>query len=273
MRSRLAAGLLAIGAGLVVVAVLGPLITGAVDYRVTETLRNQTIGLDAVSLFVVTPLSLFAATLVHRGHIAGPPVALAIGPYTAYMLVQYVVGPDYAHLPGNSERLFPLLLMLFVLGWSVALGAWQAIDVTRLPRSEHRERLLARAVLPVLAGAAFLRYMPALADAMSGAPRADGYLAGPGFFWAIALLDLGVFLPLTVAACVGVRRGLPWAPKALYAIVGWFALVGPAVAAMAIAMQLNDDPAASTGNTVFMVALGLAFAACGVWVFRPLLRS
>jgi hypothetical protein len=29
---------------------LGPLVTGVVEYRVTETLRNQTIGLDAVSL-------------------------------------------------------------------------------------------------------------------------------------------------------------------------------------------------------------------------------
>jgi hypothetical protein len=189
------------------------------------------------------------------------------------MLIQYVVGPDYTHLPGNDERLFPLMLILFALGWSVALSAWRAIDVTRLPRSERRQRLLARAVLPALACAAFLRYLPALADATSGAPQAQGYLAGPGFFWAIALLDLGVFLPLTVAACVGARRRLPWAPKALYAVVGWFGLVGPAVAAMGIAMKLNDDPTASTGNVVFMAALGLAFAACAVWVFRPLFRS
>jgi hypothetical protein len=90
--------------------------------------------------------------------------------------------------------------------------------------------------------------LPALADAMSGAPQSAGYLAGAGFFWTIGLLDLGVFLPLTGAACIGVRRGLCWAPKALYTVVGWFGLVGPAVAAMGIAMELNDDPAASTGQ-------------------------
>lgn len=273
VRSWLAIGLVGIAAGLAAVAVLGPLISGAVDYRVSETLRNQTIGLDALSLLVVAPLALFDAWLVRRGHVAGAPIALGVGTYTWYMLAQYVVGPDYAHLPGNNERLFPLMLLLFALGWSVALGAWHAIDLSRLPRSSRQDRLLARVVLPVLAGAAFLRYLPPLADAMSGAPHSDGYLAGPGFFWTIALLDLGVFLPLTVAACIGVRGGLYWAPKALYAVVGWFGLVGPAVAAMGIAMELNDDPTASLGSAVFLAALGLAFAGCAVWVFRPLLRS
>ena len=56
------------------------------------------------------------------------------------------------------------------------------------------------------------------------------YLAGPAFSWAIALLDLGVFLPLTVATCVGLARGRPWAQKALYTVAGWFGLVGLAVA-------------------------------------------
>ena len=32
----------------------------------TETLRNQTIGVDAVSLFIVAPLCLIAAALAHQ---------------------------------------------------------------------------------------------------------------------------------------------------------------------------------------------------------------
>jgi hypothetical protein len=269
---RLANGLFVIGSGLAAVALLGPLGSGVVDYRVTETLRNQTIGLDIVSLFLVAPLCVLAAILVLRRHVVGPALALGIGAYTSYMFVQYILGPDYRNLPGNNERLFPLCLLLFAAGWIVALVAWNAGDVDRNPMSRRRDRLIGRVVLPVLAFLTFFRYLPALADWMSAAPEDEGYLAGPSFSWAIAMLDLGVFLPATVAACVGLVRGTTWAHNALYTVVGWFGLVGVAVAAMAITMYVNDDPNASGASVVFMTALGLAFAALAFWVFRLLCR-
>jgi hypothetical protein len=74
----LALALAAIGAGLAAVSLLGPLAFGVIDYHVTETLRNQTIGLDAVSSVVVAPLSLLAALLVVRGHVAGRALALGV---------------------------------------------------------------------------------------------------------------------------------------------------------------------------------------------------
>jgi hypothetical protein len=43
-------GVVALGVGLAMLALLGPLVFSVIDYRVSETLRNQTIGLDAVSL-------------------------------------------------------------------------------------------------------------------------------------------------------------------------------------------------------------------------------
>jgi len=270
-RAGLALGLASIGAGLATVALLGPLALGVVDYHVTETLRNQTIGLDAVSLVVVVPLSLFAALLVVRRHVAGSALALGIGAYTSYMQVQYIVGPEYERLPGNNERLFPLYLALLTLGWLVTLAAWGTLG-DKLPRSRRRDRLLARVVLPLLAFVAFSRYLPALADWMSATPEERGYLAGPTFAWTIAMLDLGVFLPATVAACVGLVRGTRWAQKALYLVAGWFGLVGPAVAAMAMAMYVNDDPNASAASTVFMAALGLSFAALALFLFLPLFR-
>lgn len=269
-RISLAAMLAAIGLGLGAVALAGPLVLGLIDYRVTETLRNQTIGLDAVSLFCVAPLAACAAALVLRRHNAGPALALGIGAYTSYMTVQYVLGPEYERLPGNNELLFPLHLLLFALGWIVVLEAWQAIAVEAMPRSSRRDRLVALIFLPVLAFLAFVRYLPALADWMSTEPKDAGYLAGPTFSWTIVLLDLGVFLPATVAACVGISRGAKWAPKALYLVAGWFGLVGVAVAAMAIAMRVNDDPNASAGNTVFMTVLGLAFVALAVALLAPL---
>jgi hypothetical protein len=269
----LALGLIVIALGLMTLALLGPLGSSVIDYRVTQTLRNQVIGLDGVSLFVVAPLALFAARLVLRQRVLGAVLALGIGTYTSYMLIQYVLGPDYGHLAGNNQRLFPLCLVVFTAGWLVAMTAWHAVDSEALRSSRHRERLIGRVVLPVLALVAFIRYVPSLADWMSSTPIDKGYLAGPAFAWTIALLDLGVFLPATVMACVGLVRGAAWARKTLYLVVGWFGLVGPAVAAMAITMYINDDPNASGGNAIFMTALGLAFVALALLVFRPLLQS
>jgi hypothetical protein len=265
-------GLIALGFGLAVNSLIGPFVTGAFDFHVTETLLNQMIGLDAISLVVVAPLSVAAGGLALRGHVAGPALALGVGPYTAYMFVQYTLGPDYLGLPGNSQLLFPLYLALFTLGWIVSLMAWCTLDVARLPRSQRRDRLVGRVVLPVLGFLAFFRYVPALADAMSSNPENRGYLAGPTFFWAIALMDLGVFLPATIAACVGLVRGTTWAHKALYTSVGWFALVGPAVAGMAIAMYADDDPNASAASVASMTALGLVFALLAAFLYRPLFR-
>lgn len=269
----LAAGLFSLGLGLALVSLLGPLATGVIDYRVTETLRNQTMGLDAVSLVVVAPLAVAAGVLVLRGHAAGLGLGLGIGPYTAYMFLQYILGPDYGDQPGNNELLFPLCLTLFTFGWAVALTAWNALGGETLPGSPRRDRLVGTVVLPLLALVTFVRYVPALADAMSNPPEEAGYLAGPTFFWAIALLDLGVLLPATLIACVGLRREAAWARQAMYAVVGWLGLVGLAVAGMGIAMYANDDPIASGAGVAFMTVLGLAFAALAVILYRPLCGS
>jgi hypothetical protein len=55
--------------------------------------------------------------------------------------------------------------------------AWNELDVQRLPRYSRRERLLGHIVLPVLALAAFSRYVPQLMDWMSSSPEDENYLA------------------------------------------------------------------------------------------------
>jgi hypothetical protein len=266
----LAAGLVALAAGLAVAALLGPLVAGVIRYPVSETLESQAIGLDVVSLVVVAPLALVAAWWARRGREAGAALALGIGAYTSYMAIQYVVGPEYLARAGNSERAFPLFLALFVLGWAIAVLAWSRVG--EAGASTRRERTLGRRALPALAFLAFVRYLPALVDAAADTPEDAGYLAGPTFFWTIALLDLGVFLPATVAACWGLVRGTAWRARALYLVTGWFGLVGPAVAAMGVAMYVRDDPNASLAGTVFMAVLGAAFAALALVVYLPLLR-
>lgn len=268
---RLGLGLIALGIVLAVVSLLGPPVLGVIDYRVTETLRNQTIGLDLVSLILVAPVTVAIGVLALRRHPAAPLLALGPAAYVVYMMVQYVLGPQYLRLHGNNERFFLLYLALFVLAGVVGIRAWNTVELQRLPRLPHRRaRLLGRVLLPLAGLVVFARYVPALLDASSGNPTAGDYRAGPTFFWTIALLDLGVGLPTLITACVGLLRERDWTPKALYAVVGWLALVGPAVAGMAWTMYVNDDANASLGLAVLMTALAVGLLVLAAFVARPL---
>lgn len=265
-------GLLGLGAGMAVNSLLGPLVTDAVRYHVTTLLLNQTIGLDAVSLTIVVPLSIAAGILALRAHPAAPLLALGPASYAAYMFPQYIVGPDYLRLPGNNELLFPLHVALFALGVTLVILAWSATDAERLPPSSRRRDRLVGVVLLALAAFLVVRWSPALSDAMSDAPTGTDYLEGPTFFWTIALLDLGAALPAAVATGFGLLRGVAWARKAMYAVVAWFALVGAAVTGMNVAYHVNDDPNASVAALVAFTVYALVFASFAAFVYRPLFR-
>ena len=219
--------LLALAAGLVANTLLGPLAFDLVDYGLSESLRNQAIGLEAVSFLLVAPVCIAAAGFVRAARPAGAVLALAPATYTAYMAVQYVVGPGYLRYP----TVLALHLGLFVVGGIVAVRAWASIEPGHLPpmtASRRRQR-------------------------------------------AAVLVGLGVFVvPAAIATAIVLRRGTPTAAKAMYGLVGWFALVPPSVAAMAITMVVNDDPHASVGSTVLFGAAAVAFAVYAVRLFRPL---
>ena len=86
------------------------------------------------------------------------------------------------------------------------------------------------------------------------------------------LLDLGFIVPITIATGVGLLIRQPLATKALYGVVGWFALMPPSVAAMAIVKVVRDDPVADAGDTVVILAVSFIFAAVAIWLYAPLFR-
>ena len=261
-------GLISLGAGLVANSVLGPLVFGIIDYPLSETLLNQTIGLDAVSLALVAPVSALAGVLVLRGHGAGPVLGFGPAAYAWYMFLQFVVGPEYAYYPG----ILPLHLGVFVLSGLVAVGAWGAIRTEGLPATSRRTDRVRGAVLLGLAAFLLSRYLPLALAAVSGTGLSAEALEGVTMFWSIFLLDLGIVLPATIATAVGVIAGSAWGRKAMYAILGWWAFVPASVASMAIVMIANDDPHGSVGGTIVLVFAALAFAIFATRVYQPLFR-
>lgn len=104
-------------------------------------------------------------------------------------------------------------------------------------------------------------------------PENPAYRENPTSFLLIAFMDLGIALPGSVAAGIALRRGRAWARKALYLILGWFALVGCAVAAMAVVMRVKGDPPMSTGEMAAFLALALGLGSLAGELYRPVVSG
>lgn len=265
----LALAVLALGAGLALNTLLGPLMTDTIRYPFSETLRNQTIGLEAVTLLLVTPLAAVSGALIWFGRRAGPVLAFGPAAYAAYMMLQYLVGPGYLYYP----RVLPLHLGLFVLSGAVVIGAWSAVDPVTLPVMTSRAARRQANVMLVLAAFIVSRYLSAVTGSWDQTAIAPEFAREPGMFWSILTLDLGIVVPATVYASVALRRGSPVGPKAVYAVLGWFALVPPSVTAMALVMVLNHDPNGSVGQVVVFAVAAAVFWVFAYRVFRPLLAT
>ena len=266
-RSGFAGGLLVLAGCLLANSVLGPLGTGALDYPISASMENQLRGLELVTVLLVVPWLVATAVLARRGHPAAPLLAIGSAGYAAYMFVQYVLGPEY----GAYSWTVLFHLGIASLAGGLVLVAWQRAQTEPVPElapDRRRRRVL---VLLALAGFVLLRYVPAFVGAAGGTPIADEFQDARTFFWSIVLLDPGVVVPATVAAAVALLRGTPGGDRAAYAVLGWFALVPPSVAAMAVVMLVRDDPYASMGTTLLLGVASVVFAAVAVAAFRPLL--
>src|SRR4051794_29227325 len=132
----LAVGLLGLAAVLVANTALGPLGSGIVEYPFTETMLNQTIGLEVVTVCLVVPLTVLAGVLALREHRAAPFLGLGPAAYSAYMFTQSFAGPESGRYPTQflSHAVFFPLSVGFT-GWAWPLASGEPLPpLTRLRR-------------------------------------------------------------------------------------------------------------------------------------------
>jgi hypothetical protein len=254
-------------------SVLGPLGAGLVDYDIGASLDNQLAGLELVTVGLVVPALVLGAVLTLRGRPAGPLVVVGPAAYAAYMFVQYVLGPEYSHYS------LTVLFHVVVTATAGALGVWAWTLVARTPptsltatATRRRDRLRAL-VLVGYAGFVLLRYAGSVTGAVGGAPIGAEFEDGRTFFWSIYLLDLGFVVPATLVVARQSWRGTDAGRRGVAAVVGWFALVPPSVAAMALVMLARDDPHASVGTVLLLTAASVVFVGVAVRVLGPLVRT
>ena len=255
-------------------SLLGPLVGGTIRYRYSTSLINQGIGLDAIALFAAGPVAVLAGLLLLRGHRAGPVLAFIPATFAAYMAPQYIVGPEYLEIAGNNEQFFVFHLAMFVLAASVLFVAWAMVGRGELPSTTSvSNRRLGVVMLGVAGFIALGRWLPAIADVMSGRPSSVDYLENPTAFFLIGFLDLGLVVPAAVAAFVGLRLRTGWARQAAYAVIGWFTFVPAAVAAMAVVMWVRDDPNITDTTAMVFVVAAAAFTIGAALLYRPLFTA
>lgn len=261
--------LLLMAGALVANSVLGPLGLDVIDYGISESLRNQLVGLEVVTVAVVVPWALVAGVRALRGRPDAPLLAFGPAAYTLYMFVQYVLGPEYAEF--RPAQL--LHLGLVTLSGGLTLWAWSLSRSTPLPERSRRVERVHAGVLAGLALFIVMRYAGGLAASFGSEPIPAEYAAGRTFYWSIHLLDLGVVVPATLVVAVALARGRRLGRRGVYAVTGWFALVPPSVAAMGAVMLVNDDPNGSVATTFVLTAVAVAFAGFAAHVHRPLVRG
>ncbi|WP_157943898.1 hypothetical protein [Blastococcus atacamensis] len=248
-----------LAADIVVVALLGPLVTGVIDYRVSPLLAHQLMGADAVSLAVITPLTLLAAWLFRRRSPHGPLLALGTALAAWYFAAELVLGPDRLGRPGNDEAFFPLFLSVLLLSAAVAIGAWRALPTTAVSLGRRSRAVIGSLLLIIVALFVLGRYLPAWLSIVDGTPSAD-YVAGPSVWWTVAFEDLALLLPAAAAAGIGLLRRARWAGIAAFAVSGCLALIGVAVAAMAWSNNWHGDPGSTPGTAMAMTFIGVLTA-------------
>lgn len=263
----------ALGSGLALNSILGPLLSHVIKYRYGTSMINQAIGLDAVALCLAAPLALVAAFLVFSEHQAGPIIAFAPALFAMYMMPQYVIGPDYLGIAGNNQRFAVFHLVLFILAGATFLRAWSSVQLPSLePRSGTSDQRRSWILLGVAVFIAVGRWLPALVNVMGDRPTNETYLDNPTAFWLIAFLDLGIVVPAAVFTAVALRQHRSWARRSAYAIIGWFSLVPASVAAMAITMDINNDPLSTRSNTIILTTAAFVFSVAAALLFRPMFR-
>jgi hypothetical protein len=259
---------LLLAALLVLNTLIGPLAADLVDYRLSASLRNQLLGLELVTVLLVVPVTVWGAWWSLTERAAGPLLVIGPAGYAAYMFVQYVLGPEY----GAYSLVVLFHLAVLTLSGALALWGWALSGRVPLPPATRRRRRAEGLLLLGFAAFVTARYAGALSGALAGAAIPVEFAEARTFYWSIFLMDLGVVVPATVVAGVARLRGAPVARRAVPAVVGWFALVPPSVASMAVVMLVRDDPHASVVTVVVLSLASLVFAGVAAAVFSPLLR-
>jgi len=258
-------GSISLGTGIAVSAILGPLVLNAIEFRTSNSIENQFVGGEIVSLAVVAPAAIAGGVLWLRGHRLAAPLALGPALYAAYTYTTAALGQEYARYDGNVEKFFPLYAGLVAGGAAIAAFAWGRLNEVEAPVLPDGLRKTLAGIFIGLGGFFTLAWTQQIRLVYTGNPPAE-YAEGPTLFWLIKLLDFGFLIPLFIATGVGLARRRPAAIRAACGLAPFATCLAGSILGMAVVMQVKGDPSAEPAMlaVVTPATVGLALVTVGL---------
>jgi hypothetical protein len=264
--SRIAGiGLIGLGIAIVLAVIPGPLMLGAIRFRTSNAIENQFVGSEIVSLGLVAPIAIASGLLWLRRHPIAPALALVPTLFSIYTYSSAVLGQEYGRYDGNVEKAFPLYVLLVAGSVVLAAVAWSILSTTAISNPSSRLRR-SMAIVPINGDLLIaLAWAQQIRLVLTGDPPTE-YVEEPTCIWVIKLFDLGFVIPAAVGAGIGLLKSSPLALR----LACYVTCMAGAVAGMALAMEIEDDPSSEPLVLVVLIPVTIALAAMTLSLLRSI---
>ena len=238
-------------ATLVLIAFLGPVCQGIIQYRTSQSGIWQISGQDLANLVLIAPLLLTGGILclTRRG---GSKYLLILTPITLmYTGLSVGIGQEWSNLAysGNVEDYWWLFGILIIGGLILLLGSLSMFTEADAPDFKPGGLRIYVGLMTIFFLLFAVMWISQIQQVTNTGDLPDGsYKAAPTAFWTIRYLDLGISIPLGFLALFLMLSK----PKKAYSILllffGFFITTGTAVDMMALVQVLNGDTEATKGG-------------------------
>jgi hypothetical protein len=263
---------------LALTATLGPLGTGMIHYKSSQSGIWQIEGNDLANLVLMVPL-LFLGGVLQLARKSASKYLLVLTPITLmYTGLSYGIGEEWGNpaYTGNVGNYFWLFLILIVDGLLLLVGSLQQFSERDAPSFGRRGlRMYVGVFVVFFLVFAYMWVSQIIQVINTGDLAGNSYSSAPVVFWTIRYLDLGFSIPLGLFALFLLLSN----PRKAYSLVllffGFGITTGTAVNTVAIVEVFNHDPAvsgsAASGLLVFPI-LGILVYAGFFYLIRDKLR-
>ncbi len=245
-------------ATLVLIAFLGPVGQGIIQYRTSQSGIWQITGQDLANLVLIAPILLIGGILCLTGR-TGSKYLLVLTPVTLmYTGLSIGIGQEWSNpaYSGNVEDYWWLFGILLVGGLILLLGSLSMFTEADAPYFKPEGLRIYVVLMTVFFLLFAAMWISQIQQVISTGDLPDGsYKATPTAFWTIRYLDLGISIPLGFLALFLMLSKPKKAYSLLLLFFGFFITLGTAVDMMAIIQLLNGDTEAAKGGLVIFPIL------------------
>ncbi|MDI6698617.1 MAG: hypothetical protein QME85_06745 [Candidatus Saccharicenans sp.] len=257
---RIFIGLMAVLAGLTLIylAVMGPLVSGAIKYRTPEVINNQLIGQDLVNLAVLAPLLIVGGILLWLRKNAARYLLIATPLFLIYYALSYTIGWEWSSLQysGNNEKYFFYFLFILIAALLILLYCYSVFP-RKVTGTFRIKPLLIYSILFALFLLVFAGMWIGEVIEVIKTGTTRGYDISPIAFWLVRVFDLGFSIPLGLISVYLLWTRASKAYPILWLFYGFFFTQILAVNAMGWMMFVRRDPAFALRDLLVFSVLAL----------------